>query len=283
MASPQIEQFWHDLVADIKANRVELPALPDIPLKVRQMLDRGNVTSEQLAKVINADVVLSTRLLRVVNSPLYRTARQVDDVKAAITRLGNSNVRSIVTTLAMEQLFQHKLASPMKMKFLEQIWSHSINVAALSHVIAREYTSIKADEAMLAGLIHDIGKLPILEYSDLIPELAENEQAMDKILSVLHTKVGTLTLRAWKFSSDLVMVAAEHENLQRDPGVDGDLTDVVLIANLLSHVGTEHPLTKEDWSEIPSFQRLALTPEESIAILNNAREEIAGIKQLFAA
>ncbi len=282
MASSQIEQFWRDLVADIKANRIELPALPDIPLKVRQLLDKGNVTSDKIARVINADVVLSTRLLRVVNSPLYRTSRQVDDVKAAITRLGYTNVRNIVTTLAMEQLYQHKLASPLKIRILEQIWSHSVNVAALSHVIARQYTSIKADEAMLAGLIHDIGKLPILEYSDLIPELAENEQALNKILAVLHTKVGTLTLRAWKFSPELVMAAAEHENLQRAPGMDGDLTDVVIIANLLSHIGTDHPLTREDWTGIPSFQRLALTPEESISILNDAKEEIAEIKQLFA-
>ncbi len=281
MASPQIEQFWHDLISDIKANRVELPALPDIPLKIRQLLDKGDVTSDQISKVINADVVLSTRLLRIVNSPLYRTERQVDDVKTAITRLGNSNVRNIVTTLAMEQLFQHKLASPLKKKLLEQNWSHSINVAALCHVIAREYTSIKPDEAMLAGLIHDIGKLPILEYSELIPELAENEQALIKILNVLHTKVGTLTLRAWKFPIDLIMVVSEHENMKRDPGTEADLTDVVIIANLLSHIGTDHPHTKLDWSEIPAFQRLALTPEESILILNDARDEIAETKQLF--
>ncbi len=282
MASSQIEQFWHDLVSDIKANRVELPALPDIPLKIRQLIDKGEVTSNQVSKIINADVVLSTRLLRVVNSPLYRAARQVDDVKSAITRLGNTNVRNIVTTLAMEQLFQNKLASPLKKKLLEQNWSHSINVAALSHVIAREYTSIKADEAMLAGLIHDIGKLPILEYSELIPELAENEQALNKILTVLHSKVGTLILRAWKFPADLIMVASEHENLDRDPSTEADLTDVVIIANLLSHIGTDHPHTKLDWSEIPAFQRLALTPEESISIINDAREEISEVKQLFS-
>jgi len=281
MASLQIEQFWHDLIADIKANRLELPTLPDIALKTRQMLDRGNVTTAQIAKVINADVVLSTRLLRVVNSPLYRGSRKVDDVRSAVTRLGNTNVRNIITTIAMEQLFQSKLASPLKKKLLEQNWNHSVHVAAMSYVIAQNFTSLKADEAMLAGLIHDIGKLPILEYSELMPELLDNEAALNRILTVLHTKVGALTLRSWKFPSDLITVASEHEDLERDPGYEADLTDVVIIANLLSYVGTDHPHTRHNWSTIPAFQRLALTPEESIAIIKDARDEIMEIKQLF--
>lgn len=282
MASPQIEQFWNDLIADIKANRLELPALPDIALKTRQLLDRGNVTATQVAKVINADVVLSTRLLRVVNSPLYRGARKIDDIQSAITRLGNSNVRSIITTIAMEQIFQSRLASPLKKKLLEQNWNHSVHVAAMSHVIAQNFTSLKADEAMLAGLIHDIGKLPILEYTELMPELLDNEAVLNRILEVLHTKVGALILRSWKFPVDLIAVASEHEDLARDPAHDADLTDVVIIANLLSYVGTDHPHTRHDWSTIPAFQRLALTPEESIAIIRDAREEIMEIKQLFA-
>ncbi len=281
MASPQIEQFWRDLVADIKANRVELPALPDIAIKTRRMLDGGNVTSSQVARLISADVVLSTRLLRVANSPIYRGSRKIEDVKSAVTRLGNATVRSVVTSIAMEQLYQHKLASPLKKRFLEQNWNHSVHVAALSHVIARDYTSLKADEALLGGLIHDIGKLPILEYAELLPELMDNEKLLGKLLSMLHTKVGTLILRTWQFTDELIMVAAEHEDLERDPSTEADLTDVVIIANLLSYIGTDHPLTKCDWSTIPAFHRLALTPEESINIIRDARDEIAEIRRLF--
>ncbi len=281
MPSPQIEQFWRDLVTDIKANRVDLPALPDIAIKTRRLLDSDNVTSNQVARLIGTDVVLSTRLLRVVNSPIYRGGHKIEDVKSAVTRLGNAAVRSVVTSIAMERLYQHKLASPLKKRFLEQNWNHSIHVAALSHLIARDYTSLKADEALLGGLIHDIGKLPILEYAELLPELMDNEELLGKLLSVLHTKVGTLILRTWQFTDELILVAGEHENLARDPSTEADLTDVVIIANLLSHIGTDHPLTKCDWSTIPAFHRLALTPEECINIIRNARDEIAEIRQLF--
>lgn len=282
MASNQIEQFWHDLVSDIKANRVVLPALPDIALKTRKMLDDPKVTASQVAKVINADAVLTTRLLRVANSPLYRTRSQIEDVRTAVTRLGSANVRSVVTSLAMEQLYQSKLASPVKKKFLSRNWEHSVHVAALCHIIADTYTSLKPDEAMLAGLIHDIGKLPILEYSELLPDIMENENALNRLLEVLHTRVGALVLRAWKFPEDLISAVAEHENLQRDPGTDPDYGDVVLVANLLSYIGTDHRHTRLDWSTIPAFSRLALTPEESIEVIKNAREQIQEIKQLFS-
>jgi putative nucleotidyltransferase with HDIG domain len=282
MASHQIEIFWHDLVADIRANRVVLPALPDIALRTRKLLEDRNVTTGQIARVISADAVLTTRLLRVVNSPLYRTHAQIEDVRSAITRLGNANVRSVVTSLAMEQLYQNKLASPLKRKLLARNWEHGVHVAALSYILADNYTMLNADEAMLAGLVHDIGKLPILEYAEMLPDIAADEHALNRLLEVLHTRVGALVLGSWKFPPELITVAAEHENFARDSGTAADYTDVVTVANLLSYIGSDHPYTRLDWSAIPAFERLALTPEESIAVMKDAREQIHEIKHLLA-
>lgn len=283
MASPVIEKFWNDLVSDIKANRITLPALPEIVFKTRKLLDDGNVTASQLSKAISADVIMTTRMLRVVNSPLYRSRKQIEDIKAAITRLGNTNVRSVVTSLAMEQLYKHAVAKPVK-KILARNWEHSVNVASLCFFIARDYTPLHPldpDEALLAGLIHDIGVLPILEYVEMVPDLMINEKALNKVISVLHTRVGKMMLKTWNFSAELITVVSEHEDLMRDPGVDPDYTDVVIVANLLSYVGTDHPHAHCDWSTIPAFRRLAMSPEESIEILRGAREEINEIRKIF--
>jgi putative nucleotidyltransferase with HDIG domain len=282
MASHQIEMFWQDLVKDIKSNRVVLPALPDIALKTRKLLEDRNVTTSQVARVISADAVLTTRLLRVVNSPLYRTHGQIDDIRGAITRLGTANVRSVVTSLAMEQLYHNKLASPLKRKLLARNWEHSVHVAALCFIIADNYTMLNADEAMLAGLVHDIGKLPILEYAEMLPDIASDEKALERLLEVLHTRVGALVLGSWKFPPELIAAAAEHEDLARERGTDADYADVVMVANLLSYIGSDHPYTRLDWSAISAFERLALTPEESIAVMKDAREQIHEIKQLLA-
>lgn len=282
MAATQVEQFWQDLVNDIRANRLVLPALPEIAIRTRKLLDNPKSTSTQIARAISADVVLTTRLLRLVNSPLYRTQEQIDDVKIAVTRLGNANVRSMVTSLAMEQIYQNKLSSPFKKRYLARNWEHGIMVAALCYIISDRFTGLNPDEAMLAGLIHDIGKLPIIEYSEMLFDFSENEQRLDRLLEVLHPRVGALVLGAWRFPPEMIAVAAEHENLDREPENDADYTDVVIVANLLSHIGTSHPHTRLDWSTIPAFERLALTPEESIEVMKNAREQINEIKRLLA-
>ena len=283
MASPVIERFWNDLVSDIKSNKITLPVLPEVVMKTRKLLDDDNSTAIQLARAIKTDVTISTRMLRLVNSPLYRSDHKIEDVKAAITRLGNKNVRSVITTLAMEQLYNAAFSKPIQ-QILRETWQHSAHVAALSYLIARDYTALKQldpDEAMLAGLIHDIGKLPILEYIEGVPDLMINDTAMRKVIEVLHTRIGKLILTTWKFSDDLITVVAEHENLMRDPGLTPDYTDIVIVANLLTHIGSKHPYTKLDWSKIPAFKRLGMSPEETIDVIKGASEEIREIRELF--
>jgi len=282
MATPLLEKFTRDIVFDIKHNKIVLPTLPEIALKARKLLNDNKSTSTQISKVISADAVISTRLLRVVNSPLYRTQSQIEDVRMAITRLGNGIVRSLVTSLAMEQVYRTKL-SPQTNILLKQNWEHSVQVAALSQLIAQKFTSLSSEEAMLGGLIHDIGKLPILEYSERIPELVSNQKALQKVLAVLHPQIGSLILKTWNFQPYLIAVTTEHEKLDRNPDSGVDYVDVVLIANILSYIGTDHPYTKMDWSKIPAFNRLNLPPEECISTIKAARDEIAQIRQLISA
>jgi len=231
------------------------------------------------------DATITTRMLRLVNSPLYRSDRKIEDVKIAITRLGHNNVRSVITTLAMEQLYNTAFSKPIQ-KILRETWEHSAHVAALSYLIARDYTSLHhpldPDEAMLAGLIHDIGKLPILEYIEVVPDLMINETAMRKVIDILHTRIGRIVLKTWNFSDDLIEVATEHENLMRDPGLTPDYTDIVIVANLLTHIGSKHPHTLLDWSQIPAFNRLGLTPEETIEVIKGAADEIREIREFFS-
>lgn len=283
MLSTQIEKFWQEMVADIQANRVVLPSLPDVTLKVRKLLDTAGTPATRIAAAISADAVLTTRLLRVVNSPLYRTPQPIDNIQAAVTRLGNANVRNIVTSLAMEQLYQARVSTEQKKRMLARHREHGMMVAALSWFIARNYTVLNAEEAMLAGLIHDIGKLPIIEYAELAVEIADDESVLERLIEILHPRVGVLMLRSWSFSKELATAVAEHENLDRDPSTAADHTDVVIVANLLSYIGTDHPHTRRDWSSIPAFRRLAITPEESIDAMKNAKEQIHEVRMLLAA
>ena len=134
---------------------------------------------------------------------------------------------------------------------------------------------------MLGGLIHDIGAIPIYCEADNMPELMEDEERLARIVHKLHTLIGTSILDEWNFPQELIEVVAEHENLQRESGECVDYVDVVTVANLHSYIGTDHPLAQLDWSEIPAFKKIGLTPEESIAAMEEAQEEISIMQKML--
>lgn len=281
--SLRLEHLWQDFVRDVGCNRILFPSMPEIALRVRKLLADPDVTSDRIAQIINSDPVLGSRLIRATNGPMSRGRQNIYDLKGAVTRLGLAGVRSIVMSYAVEQVYANNLVQhPMRKRLLREIWSHSTHVAALSHVIAREHAWLDPEKAMFSGLIHDIGKLPLVEYLECVPELFDHPRNLHKVLSILHGRAGEMILRRWQFAEETVQVVKEHDDYMRKVAWRADYVDVVLVANLLSHVGTNHPCTEIDWTRIPAFSNLGLTPEDSIEAMKAAHDEIQAIKQLFS-
>ena len=282
-AAIRLEHLWQDFVRDVGCNRILFPSMPEIALRVRKLLNDPDVTSGRIAQIINSDPVLGSRVIRATNGPMCRGRHNIYDLKGAVTRLGLAGVRSIVMSYAVEQVYANNLVQhPMRKRLLREIWSHSTHVAALSHVITRGYAWLEPEEAMFSGLIHDIGKLPLIEYLEWIPELFDHPQQLHKVLSVLHGRAGEMILRLWQFSDENIQVVKEHDRYMRPAAWRADYVDVVLVANLLSHVGTDHPCMQVDWTRIPAFSNLGLTPEASIEAMKDAHGEIQEIKKLFS-
>ncbi len=285
--SPQIARFWNDLLDDIRAQRIILPSLPEVAVRVRRLIDCHDTTSDDLTRLVSCDPILSSRLIRASNSPLARGEKTIVDVKTAITRLGLSSVRNIVMSYAIEQIYCRGVEADdrIKRRHLRDIWRHSVKVAALSHVLAGRQTRLNSEQAMLAGLIHDIGKFPIIEYASCVPGLLENEQGLERILAILHGRVGELVLASWGFSDQFITVVRDHERFDAEPATPATgptYLDIVTVANLLSRVGTDHPHTRLDWSGFPAFSRLDLSPEESIEAMQDARRDVQAICRVFA-
>lgn len=275
-----VEQLITGILADLKSNRLKLPTLPQVALKINDVISSPDATAKKVAQVISTDAVLSARMLQVANSPLVRAASPAENVQAAITRMGTGMVRNIVTSFLVNQLF-HSKHDALK-KRLAVLWNHSARVAAISQVLANRFTKLKPDEAMLAGLIHDIGKLPLIAKAEDNDKLANDAAALDKLDEKLHTTLGRVIVQTWGFSPELVAAVAQHENLSRE-SEQLDITDIVTVANLLSYAGKNHPLTQADWTAVPAFKKIGISPEDSIATLEEAREEIAEIVKLLTA
>lgn len=264
---------------DINNNRIVLPTLPEIALKIREVVQDPDSSAAKIAITIGVDPVITTKLLQVANSPLYRPSTPIENLQNAISRLGQTVVRNIVTGLVMEQLYR-KGDNPAIERHLKELWLHSTKVAAISMILARKFTKLKPDQAMLAGLIHDIGAIPIYTEAANIPEL-EDEELLQNIVAKIHNLIGTAILDDWNFPQELIDVVSNHEDLNYDSGDGVDYVDVVTVANILSHIGTPHPLAKRDWAEATAFKKLGLTPEESINVIEEAQEEVNMIQDMF--
>ena len=275
------KKFLSDFLNDLNANRVVLPTLPEVAMQVRKAVGDPQATTARIEKIINSDPALSTKLLKVVNSPAYRGSEPITNLRMAITRLGTNQIRNLATGLVMEQLYQVTSTDNIK-QHLKDLWLHSTRVATLSHVIARRFTKLKPDEAMLAGLIHDIGTLPILNRASLFPELLEDDEKLVAVMQRLHTMIGPAVLDEWGFSRDMVIVSAEHEDIYQARDGEVDYVDVIIVANLHSYLGSQNRLAKINWEEVPAFAKIGMTPEDSFTAMEEARDEMREMQGILA-
>lgn len=274
------DTFVAGIIDDLKKNKLHLPILPEVAMKVRQAVDNDNASAGQIAKIVSSDPAISARLLQVANSPLYRGGNAIESVQAAIARLGNKAVRSLVTSLVTQQLFQTK-STELKER-MQTVWLHSTEVAAISMVLARKFTKLDVEEALLAGLLHDIGAVPLIGRAEGNTDIMEDLSQLDRAIEQLHTSIGKMVLNTWKLPAGIVAVASDHENFTRDSGDAGpDMVDVVLVANLHSYLGTDHRHAGVNWAEVPAFAKLGLSPDESIKAMEEANAEAAQMQQLL--
>ena len=249
------------LLKAIDEDRVTLPTLPEVALKVRDIAESPDSAIADLTEVISQDAAMSARMVRVCNSPLFRGSREINNLNMAISRLGMNYTANLAMGLAMEQMFQ--ATSEMVDRRLRAIWQRSTEIAGIAHVLAQHYTNLKADQATLAGLISMIGALPVLRFVE-DNDVRINNVMLDNLIDELHPVIGDRILKRWDFPRELQSVPSEHVNFKRNVP-EADYADVVMIANLQLLAGTDHPYAEMDWNEISAFSRLGLDPNVDMA------------------
>mgnify|MGYP006421209723 CR=1 FL=1 len=244
------------LLIAIDEDRVTLPTLPEVALKVRDIAESPDSAIQDLVQTISNDAAMSARVIKVVNSPLFRGSREINSLTMAVSRLGMDYTSNLAMGLAMEQMFQ--ATSDMIDQRLRSVWQHSTEIAGVAQVLAQHYTNLRAGQATLGALISQIGTLPILRFVE-DNDIQINNAMLDNLLDELHPKIGDRILQRWDFPSELQRIPTEHVNFQREVR-DADYADVVMVANLQTLAGTGHAYTDMDWSSIGAFARLGLDP-----------------------
>jgi HD-like signal output (HDOD) protein len=255
------EKVLKDLVKAIDNDELVLPTLPEVALKVREAAEDPDIGVAQLSKVIGNDAALTARIIKVVNSPLLRTNKEITDLQMAVGRLGINYTANLATGLAMEQMFQ--ATSDVVDRKMREVWNKSTEIAGICHVLCKHYTRLMPDQATLAGLVHQIGVLPILTYAEDHSELLTDSISLNHVIEKIHPIIGDKILRTWDFPELIAMVPSQYLDFSRN-SAKVDYVDIVQVATLQSYLGSEHPYTQLDWSQIPAFAKLGLDPNQNL-------------------
>lgn len=275
-------QLYLDCFRSMQLEKLQLPTIPDVAFKIRRAINDQTANNAKIARVVQIDPAITARLIRIANSPLYRGRRKIESCPEALTRVGLKAAQDIITSFAMKAVFQAK--TPVIRKKMTDLWEHSSYVAAISAVLAHKTPGFDPDKAMLAGLIHDIGVVPILTHADKRPEIIDNPKDLVETVRKLRVEIGLQILRKWEFPQDFEDVIVNAENWYREGNAHADYADIVMISQLHSFIGKVDIKKMPKFEELPAYKKLAasgLSIDASIGILEMAKEEIEQIRLML--
>jgi HD-like signal output (HDOD) protein len=221
------------LTEEIQSQKLVIPTPPDILVELTSIVRKPNFNVEEIVKLLQRDPNISGRIIRVANSVLFGGRQPATDVSSAVKRLGTKNIQNLVTGLTISQQFILSKTKGLE-AYLQQAWDQSTHVAAIAYVLAKNKTHIIPDTALLAGLIHNIGMLPIYLRLHRIEALKGNPQLLkavsEKAVAKLYPRAGKMICESWNFPSELSDAVAQIHVLETNSGSSITISDITCIA-----------------------------------------------------
>jgi HD-like signal output (HDOD) protein len=264
-----------DVYEACSSGRLELPSLPDVALKIQAAMKDPDVDVRRLAGIVSADIAIAGGLIQAAGSAAYGTGNPVRSVRDAIVRIGLTAARRLAMTIAMQRVF--RASSTILKQRMQDLWQRSLHVSVLSFVIARSIKGIDSEQALLAGLLHEVGTVAILDYvGHKHPDVSTEE--LDATVSKLQGIVGELVVRSWNLGPEMAQVILDSSNPERrQEGSKGALSDVVIVAKRYHLNRGCAGESASPLPGLPSFIRLGLEPpaeDGTLAIIENAANEM---------
>lgn len=267
------------LYQDLMADAVELPSLPEVAHKIQQLYHQDDADAQRIAAMLMNDPAITAKLIKVANSALYKGASASQTLQEAVVRIGMKNTYQLVMAYAANELF--KTQSKAAQQRMAKLWSHSRKVAAIARVLAKETGLFDPEQAMLAGLTHDVGAIVVVDYISRNGEAINDDEAVDETVHALRAQIGGMLLSKWNFAEDMITVAEQGEDWFRNNEGKADLCDLVIIAQYHSLIGTDEMRDVPPITMLPAMKKLDITLKQSMDLVKQSNKEIRELEQLL--
>lgn len=270
--------FVQQLAGDLSSGKLELPSSPEVVVRVRDALRDPNVTAAQLARAVGSEPALAARIMHLAASfAINPEGRKIADLRHAITMMGFNNLRSAAMAFAIAQLRNAARLRHVRER-LTEVWMQSVLVASVCQGVARRHAALDADEAMLTGLMHGVGKLYILGRADSCPGLFDDAASLGEVLRDWHASIGKAILEAWGFPEAVADAVGQQDDIERAVAGHVDLTDVLTVGVLIASY-SDYPQDLElNLQGVRAVSRLGLDGPTCAAVLKEAERDVQSLR-----
>lgn len=218
------------LAEELSTGQVSLPGIPEVALRVQRVLNDENAGIDVVVRAVNAEPTLALQIMRMANSAaLSAGAARVQDVRAAVIRVGTQMVRAAALSFLVQQLKNSSELLPLRER-LNDLWRQGVAVGATGRALAAHVPGIAPDAALLAGLLHVIGRLYILTRMNRVPALQQEPRTVEKILAEWSGNIGKALLENWQMPEEYGEAVANFDNRELDNRGPVDLTAMLAAA-----------------------------------------------------
>ena len=256
-----IREALFGIMQKYKNGEIELPVLPKIVQEIQGVINNPVSTVDNLIQVIERDAAISIKLISIANSPIYRGTDKYTTVKEALPRLGVKEIQNIISAIATKSLYETK--NNHFKKLMEKLWVHALASGYCARAIAKNLMFGDQDKIFFMGLLHDVGKLPLLKS---LSEVFSNNGSpnMEEVVSnvqAIHSSFGGIVLERWGFGKEYIEIARQHDKDEFPEGTEKAVL-IVSLANVLTRkLGYSLLEDDIDPSETESAKTLELEPE----------------------
>ncbi len=272
-------RFVSLLGLELENGDISLPSLPDVVIKIRNMLEKDTADFVQISQAVSVDPVLVSRLFVFANSAYYNRANvKTDTLESAIGRLGFEVVRNTAMSIAMKQLYEAEKHSHSA-KHLRAVWANGMKLSCMAYAVAKRRPDLNEETAFLCGLLHEVGKLYIITKAEDFPELLGDEKSMRAVFDEWNAQISKSIIESWGFPDSVVESADPDSYADHDDGVPAQYADVMLVAKLLLDSTDASALEIE---EHPSCAKLGVDEQVAADLLVAYRDKLKTMQQSLA-